>query len=139
MDMQFDQPSWWRRALSEPERALRISSVSYFPRQSGIALARATLTLAWNGVQADRTAASVVPGMDSEVAALISSMPLTSIDRFAARHFRRVRPRWADRIEFWRQLLAICEAGARASAHDLDVRGLRFLLADPWRTEAARP
>lgn len=132
--MQFDQPLWWHRALGGPERQFRNGAGSgAFPRQSGIELARATMTLAWNAVHTDRAVAAVVLGMNSEVATLISSMPLTSIDRFAARHFRRVRPRWADRVEFWRELLAVCEAGPTASTRGLDLRAMQILLADLLR------
>lgn len=134
VDMQFDQPAWWRRVLEEPERQSRNGAGSgAFPRQSGIALARATVTLAWNAVQTDRTIAAIVLGMHSEVATLISSMHLTGLDRFATRHFRRVRPRWADRVEFWRELLSVCESGPEASTRDLDVRAMRILLADLLR------
>jgi hypothetical protein len=91
------------------------------------------MMLAWNAVQTDRTIAAVVLGMDSEVATLISSMSLTGIDRLAARHYRRVRPRWADRVEFWRELLFLGEAGPTASTRDLDVRAMQILLADLLR------
>jgi len=134
VDMQFDQPAWWRRVLSEPERAFRSGpGCGAFPRQSGIALARATLALAWNAVQTDRTVAGVLLGMDAEVATLISSLPLTRIDRFATRHFRRVRPRWADRTDFWGELLRLCESDPNASTHELDLKALRILLGDTLR------
>jgi len=134
VDMQFDQPAWWQRVLSAPEREFRSSAgCGAFPRQSGVGLARATLTLVWNAVQTDRTIAAIVLGLHSQVAALISNMPLTDIDRFAARHFCRVRPRWADRVEFWRELLLVCESGQGASTRDLDLRALRMLLADLLR------
>lgn len=134
LDMGFDQPDWWQRVLSGPEREVRNGAgCGAFPRQSGIALARATMMLAWNAVQTDRTIAAVVLGIDSEVATLISGMPLTGLDRFAARHFRRVRPRWADRVEFWRELLLVCEAGPTASTRELDVRAMQILLADLLR------
>jgi hypothetical protein len=131
VDMQFDQPLWWQRALGGPERQSRNGAGSgAFPRQSGIELARATMTLAWNAVQTDRTIAPVVLGMDAEVVNLIASMPLTGLDRFATRHFRRVRPRWADRVEF---CLSASEAGAGASMRDLDLKAMRILLADLLR------
>ena len=134
VDMGFDQPGWWRRVLSAPEREFRNGAgCGAFPRQSGIALARATMTLAWNAVQTDRTIATVVLGMDTEVATLISSMPLTDIDRFATRHFRRIRPRWADRVEFWREMLRVSESAPSASTRDLDLSALRILLADLLR------
>lgn len=134
VDMQFDQPLWWHRALGGPERQSRNGAGNgAFPRQSGIELARATMTLAWNAVQADRTIAPVVLGMDAEVVNLIATMPLTGLDRFATRHFRRIRPRWADRVEFWRELLSVSEAGAGSSTRDLDLKAMRILLADLLR------
>jgi hypothetical protein len=134
VDMQFDQRVWWHRALGGPERQSRNGAGSgAFPRQSGIELARATMTLAWNAVQTDRTIAPVVLGMDAEVVNLIASMPLTGLDRFATRHFRRIRPRWADRVEFWRELLSASEAGAGVSMRDLDLKAMRILLADLLR------
>lgn len=140
MDMQFDQPSWWRRVLREPERDFRnYPGSGSFPRQSGIGLARATMTLAWHSVQADRTVAGVVLGMDPDVAQLISGMPLTSIDRFAARHFRRIRPRWADRMPFWRELLVVSEAEAYQANRELNLQALNSCWATCFeRNEAPR-
>ena len=133
VDMQFDQPLWWQQALGRPERQSRNAGNGAFPRQSGIELVRATMTLAWNAVQADRTIAPVVLGMDAEVVNLIATMPLTGLDRFATRHFRRIRPRWADRVEFWRELLQVCEGDPSASTRDLDLKAMRILLADLLR------
>ena len=134
VDMQFDQPLWWQQALGRPERQSRNGAGSgAFPRQSGIELARATMTLAWNAVQADPTIAPVVLGMDTEVANLIASMPLTGLDRFATRHFRRIRPRWADRVDFWRELLSVCDVDPNTSTRELDLKTLRILLADLLR------
>jgi len=134
VDMQFDQPLWWQRALGSPERQSRNGAGSgAFPRQSGIELARATMTLTWNAVQTDRAVAPVVLGIDAEVVNLIASMPLTGLDRFATRHFRRIRPRWADRVEFWQELLSVSEAGVGVSTRDLDLKAMRILLADLLR------
>lgn len=134
VDMQFDQPAWWGRALDEPRRALRSGAASgAFPRQSGIELARATMTLAWNAVQSDPMIAPIVLGMDPEVVKLIESMPLTGLDRFATRHYRRIRPRWADRVAFWRELLSVSEAVPVTSMRDLDLKAMRILLADLLR------
>jgi len=134
VDMQFDQPGWWRQVLNEPEREFRnYPGSGSFPRQSGVALARATMTLAWNAVTVNPIAASILLGMDPEVAQLISSMPVTSIDGFATRHFRRVRPRWADRTETWSELLRASEPSPNANRCDLDLHALKLLLGDSFR------
>ena len=129
LEMQFNQPAWWRTVTQNPERSSRGTPESgCLPRRSGVGLARATVTVAWHCIHADPVVASVVLGMHSEVAAMIGSMPLSDIDRLATRHFRRLRPRWADRPEVWRSLLLASQPDAALAVRDFDLRALQLLL-----------
>jgi hypothetical protein len=129
LDMQFEQPGWWAMSVRDPERSSRgTPEAGAFSRRTGVPLARATLTLAWRCVQADPVMARVVLGMHPEVAQVIGSMRLVDIDRFATRHFRRLRPRWADRPHLWRALLLASQANATIAARDFDLRAFQLLL-----------
>jgi len=135
IDLEFADPEWWRMVLHRPDRTLRAGRWSDgFPRRTAVPLARSTLMLAWQGVRADADVACALFGMHRRVAEIVTSMQLSDIDRIADRHFRRIKPRWADRPSVWRELLLAARAERPTASRDVNLHALRLLAEDPYST-----
>lgn len=135
VDMEFADPAWWRTVLQRPDRTLRAGRwADGFPRRTAVPLARATLMLAWQGVRTDTDVACAVFGMHPRVAEVVNVMQLSDIDRIADRHFRRIKPRWADRPSVWRELLLSARAETPTASRDVNLHALRLLADDACST-----
>ena len=75
-DMEFGNAGWWSRVVSYPLRSVGAPrSRGSLARPCAVQLARATLTLAWHSVRADRRAAGVLLGMSETVADVLATSP----------------------------------------------------------------
>jgi hypothetical protein len=130
VDLEFRNAQWWRALRSNPEKHWRTPAWrGSFPRRSAIPLTRATLMLAWYGIQADMSTACVLLGMTRTVAELIAAVPLSEIDRIADRGFRYLQPRWQDHPALWRELLTL-SASSPGGPSRIDLHGLQLLTAE---------
>ena len=131
VDMSFADPDWWRTVPHRPDRTVRVRRwEDGFPRRIAVPLARSSLMLAWQGVRADMDVASALFGMHRKVAEVVNAMQLSDIDLLSERHFRRIKPRWADRPSIWRALLLSARAETPAAARDVNLHALRLLAED---------
>jgi hypothetical protein len=129
LDLEFRNLQWWRALRANPEKHWRTPSWrGSFPRRSAIPLTRATLMLAWYGIQSDISTACVLLGMTKNVAELIAAIPLSEIDRMADRGFRYLQPRWHDHPTLWRELLT--PPASSGTADRVDVHGLQLLTGE---------
>lgn len=137
LDLEFQNPEWWDAVRRYPDKKFRTSSWrGSLPRRSGLPLARATLLLAWQGCRAHLETACILFGMSRAAAEVIIELQLTEIDRIADRRFRHLHPRWQDRPDVWRLLLAAAESPSAASLRRTDIHALALVAAElmPLRT-----
>jgi hypothetical protein len=131
VDMQFQDHEWWQAARARPSQpAIAPAWRGAFPRQSGIALARATLVLACNAIRTDPAVASVLLGVSQAVAEVIHSLTFEQIDRISESRFRCVRPRWDDRPAVWRSLLTAVLSHDPLLLAAFDVHAMQLLAGD---------
>jgi hypothetical protein len=130
VDLEFRNSQWWRALRANPEKHWRTPTWrGSFPRRSAVPLTRATLMLAWYGIQADVSTACVLLGMTKNVAELIADIPLSEIDRIADRGFRYLQPRWHDHPAIWRELL-VRATSATGDLSRIDLHGLQLLTGE---------
>ena len=134
-DMEFGNAGWWSRVVSYPLNSVGAPRCrGSLARPYAVQLARATLTLAWHSVRADRRAAGVLLGMSEMVADVLASLSLPEIEQLVGRQFRHVHPRWEDRPGIWLQLLQASRTADIRCARDFNLRGLKLItgaLANP--------
>lgn len=131
LDLEFQNPEWWDAAHRYPEKKFRTSAWrGSLPRRSGLPLARATLLLAWQGCRAHLETACILFGMSRAAAEVIVGLQLTEIDRIADRRFRHLCPRWQDRPEVWRSLLAASESSSATPLRRTDLYALALVTAE---------
>jgi len=130
LDLEFSNLNWWQTVVSHPSRSPPLPAWrGRFPRASARALARATLSVVWHGLQADRYARCRF-GMLPAVAALLQSVSLTELERLAERRYQFLRPRWEDRPAVWRQLLESAATTDYRRAREFNIRGLQLLVGE---------
>ncbi len=127
LDFGFSEPDWWRDITGDSnESATELTWLTPFPRATASRLSRSIIMLAWHTVRTDTEAAVVLLGITPEVAGILRSMPIHSIDDLAERHARRLRLRWADRPGVWRQLIACAKHTEIEAAHEFVLHALQL-------------
>ena len=127
VDFGFRDLEWWSEITAAAEPVASESPCpSLFPRSAAIALARATLMLAWHTVRTDTEASVVLLGITPTVARLLRSQRLQDIDRIAEQHYWGLRPRWEDRPGVWRQLMFCAKSTEVDTAHDFVLHALQL-------------
>lgn len=127
VDFGFRDTEWWNALTSGNDSAANdVAWLTPFPRAAATTLTRATLMLAWHTVRTDTEASVVLLGIAPAVARVLRSLRLQDIDRIAEQHYRRVRPRWEDRPNVWRQLLTCAKSTEVETAHDFVLHALQL-------------
>jgi hypothetical protein len=68
--------------------------------------------------------------MSRPTAEIIAQLQLTEIDRIAERRFRHLQPRWQDRPNVWRSLLAAAESSSIAALRRADLHALDLVAGE---------
>lgn len=131
LDARFQSETWWRKAGRPCTRHLKgVARPGCLPAKTGATLMRETLTLAWHTSRLDPRASSLLLGVSPAVAELIAGMGLQDIERVAAGQHCHLRPRWEDRLDFWRQLLVAARNGDDETLRELHLHGLQLAGGD---------
>jgi hypothetical protein len=139
LDCNFTRTDWWTSVVGRGMRPIRASgSQKYFVADDAGLVLREILTEARTIAVAEPRAATLIFGTPSVGVRLLASMSLADIDRIAAEYFAELRPRWAERSLFWRNLLlaAISETDDAMSelyCHSLQLLGADILNSIPLR------
>lgn len=131
LDLEFQNPEWWNAVHKYPSKKFHTASWrGALPRRFALPLARATLLLAWQGCRAQIETACILFGMNRPTAELIAGFHLTEIAGIADRRFRHLHPRWQDRPEVWRLLLAAAESSSAIALGRADLHALQLVAAE---------
>lgn len=104
LDFNLQRVAWWSQAVNAQAFGDRRPSLSVFPSEEAIPLARDLLLEAWSAARSMSRVASLVFGMAPEVTTLISRLSPRDIDQVVVREIQAMRPRWEDRPMFWKAL-----------------------------------
>jgi hypothetical protein len=133
LDCNFTCPDWWTGVVGRGLRPVRPSGrqACFTAKDAGKVL-REILTEARTIAVAEPRAAHLFFGAPSIGVDLLSTMSLADIDRIASEHVVELRPRWAERADFWRNLLlagilGTDEAMSELSCHSLQLLGTEIM------------
>ncbi|MGA3157861.1 MAG: hypothetical protein ABSE43_09860 [Steroidobacteraceae bacterium] len=90
---------------------------------------RHVMLLAWHWSRANPMTAQIALGLSESCARLIAGTRHRDLEAFAELCPSWIRPRWEDRPEVWRQLLAAAAPSRPAMLRQLHLRGLQLLAA----------
>jgi hypothetical protein len=130
-DCNFGHYDWWIRVASRDAQPFGVKGGrEYWSAENATPVLRDILTEARTIAVADPRAANLIFGTSSIGVRLLASMSLADIDRIAADYFMELRPRWAERILFWRNLLLVATGDTDDAMADLYCHSLQLLGAD---------
>jgi hypothetical protein len=129
VDFGFRNSDWWRNIVTDMSPRREFPSDTPFSPEQTIKLARATTVLAWHTVRTDIEASVVLLGIAPDVATILKSLRLHSIDSLAERYASRVRPRWAEQLGVWRQLFTCAKSTEVEKAHEFVLHALQLTAA----------
>ncbi len=133
LDCNFMRADWWTSVVERGVRPIRSNGGQkcFIAEDAGVVL-REILTEARTIAVAEPRAAHLIFGAPSIGVTLLASMSLADIDRIAAEYFMELRPRWAERTIFWRNLLLAAigetdDAMSELYCHSLQLLGAEIL------------
>jgi hypothetical protein len=130
-EMEFRNDAWWRAVKSDPQRVWGTAEPTIDPpRRAALRLARTTLILAWQGLNADRDVTRVLFSMSTTVAQTIAEMRFSEIESVAEYQCRHVRPRWEDRPWLWVSLLKAAASNDQGAMRQFHIHALQLLTGE---------
>jgi hypothetical protein len=131
LDCNFTRADWWTSVVGRGVRPVRSSDSQkcIIAGDAGLVL-REILIEARTIAVAEPRAAHLIFGAPSIGVRLLASMSLADIDRIAAEYSVELRPRWAERTIFWRNLLLAAIGDTDDAMSELYCHSLQLLGAD---------
>ena len=108
----------------------------YFEIAAARSVTRRMLVYGWHLARSRPRAACLVFGATSSAIESLAACSLTALEAAADRNADALRPRWANQIGFWRELLAASSAGADTRLHELLLGGIQRLAAETLAAHA---
>jgi len=137
LDAGFGDSTRWLPAARQVGDGPRLSYDSYFTVDAAAAVAQLVFTYAWHLARSQGLAARLALGMPAPTAAVIGQFTLCQIRSLAELRPGWLRPRWAARVEVWRELLLAAAGGEGAALERVRLRGLALLAAEARREGGA--
>jgi hypothetical protein len=136
----FTDPRRWQEASAgQVTEAHEPAYSSFFTVPAALEAARLVFTYAWHLASTQPAAARLFLGMPAPCAAAITRCSLRQMYALAERHPEWLRPRWSDRPEIWRELLAAAATGEGSALERARLHGLTLLAAEVRHAPQERP
>lgn len=108
----------------------------YFEFAAARSITRRMLVYGWHLARSRPRAACLVFGITIPVVESLATCSLTALEAAAERNAGALRPRWANQIGFWRELLSASSMGADRRLHELLLGGIQRLAAETLAAQA---
>jgi hypothetical protein len=129
-------PRWLElRTRCVHDHSQRVEPV-YFELVAARSITRRMLVYGWHLARSRPRAACLVFGATISAVESLAACSLTALEAAADRNADALRPRWANQIGFWRELLAASSAGADSRLHELLLGGIQRLAAETLAAHA---
>ena len=112
------------------------SEPAYFEPAAARSITRRMLVYGWHLARSRPRAACLVFGATSSAIQSLAACSLTALEAAADRNADALRPRWANQIGFWRELLTASASGADTRLHELLLGGIQRLAAETLAVHA---
>ena len=130
-------PRWLELRTGGVHDASHRGGARYFDPPAACSVTRRTLVYAWHLARSRPRAACLVFGATIFAVESLAACSLAVLEAAAERHAENLRPRWANQVGFWRELLATASAGADKRLHELLLGGIQRLAADTLAAHAS--
>jgi hypothetical protein len=105
---------------------------AYFEIGAARSITRRTLVYGWHLARSRPRAACLVFGATLAAVESLAACSLTALEAAADRNADALRPRWANQLGFWRELLLASTCGAERRLHELLLGGIQRLAAETF-------
>jgi len=131
IDVGFTEPLRWRWATGRQvtDREMGVFTPFFTIPQVSV-LAQHLFTQAWNLARHQPTGAALFLGMPADCVTLFRTCTLRQVTEVAARYQHWLRPRWATRLGFWRELLEAAVADEGVSLERARLHGVQLLASE---------
>ena len=102
----------------------------FFDSGAARSITRRMLVYGWHLARSRPRAACLVFGATLPVVESLAACSLAVLENAAERNGDALRPRWAQQVSFWRELLLAASAGADGRLHELLLGGVQRLAAE---------
>ncbi len=130
-------PRWLELRSSGVHDANHRSTPAYFEPAAARSITRRMLVYGWHLARSRPRAACLVFGATISAVESLAACSLAALEAAAERNAETLRPRWANQLGFWRELLATASAGADGRLHELLLGGIQRLAADTLAAHAS--
>jgi hypothetical protein len=131
LDAGFADPRRWRSATGhEVHEREQAGFAAFFTVPGVTGVARQVYMYAWHLARTQSIAARVAYGMPRHCSTLIAGYSLRQIHELAERQSGWLRPRWAGRVNLWREFLLTATSGEGFALERARMHGLQLLAAE---------
>jgi hypothetical protein len=130
-------PRWLELRACGVHDATHRNTPAYFELAAARSITRRMLVYGWHLARSRPRAACLVFGATIQAVESLAACSLAALEAAAERGAENLRPRWANQLGFWRELLATASAGADARLHELLLGGIQRLAADTLAAHAS--
>jgi hypothetical protein len=129
-------PRWLELRSCGVHDASHRSTPGYFEPDTARAITRRMLVYGWHLARSRPRAACLVFGATIAAVESLAACSLAALEAAAERNADSLRPRWANQVGFWRELLQAASAGADRRLHELLLGGVQRLAAETLAAHA---
>ena len=123
-------PRWLEtRARGVSDQSQR-SENQFFGAEDARSVTRRMLVYAWHLARSRPRAACLVFGSTIPAVEALAACSLSALEAAAEGNAEALRPRWANQVSFWRELLGAASADADARLRELLLGGIQRLAAE---------
>jgi hypothetical protein len=130
-------PRWLELRSCGVHDASHRSTPGYFEPDTARAITRRMLVYGWHLARSRPRAACLVFGATIAAVESLAACSLAALEAAAERNADSLRPRWANQVGFWRELLQAASAGADRRLHELLLGGVQRLAAETLAAHAS--
>ncbi|HTC14952.1 MAG TPA: hypothetical protein VK695_04025 [Steroidobacteraceae bacterium] len=130
LDAGFAEPLRWRLAGAPQVGERQPLSPAFFTVAAAREVARWIFTFAWQLARAEGPSARLLLGLQPPAALLIRQYTARQIQGLGENHPEWLRPRWAARVQIWRELLLAAAGGDTPALARARRRGIPLLAAE---------
>lgn len=130
-------PRWLELRTRGVHDRVQPAEPRYFEVAAARSITRRMLVYGWHLARSRPRAACLVFGVTGPAVESLAACSLAALEAAADRNAELLRPRWANHVGFWNELLVASSAGADRRLHELLLGGIQRLAADSFAAQPA--
>jgi hypothetical protein len=128
LDCHFRRLDWWDRVIRQNgQPVLSSNTLPCIPAEDAAPVLREILVEGRTIAISEPRAASLILGASPGTVSLIAKLTSMDIDRISTECANELRPRWEDKVAFWRNLLVAALGDADDALSEVSFHSLQLL------------